>query len=110
MKHGCHAIWFERHPNPSPVFPDCALAVVGQIDKSEFISNLPAAIAKARWRSKPFESFEHFRSRITRDLESEGTHGVLVSVYEHGSHFVRNSAGSAATYSQKVNYDATTTA
>lgn len=96
MKHGAHAIWFERHPNPSPIFPDIAIALVGQIDKSEFISNLPAAVAKARWRSKPFESFQHFRERITRDLESEGTHGVLVSVYEHGSHFVRNAAGTAA--------------
>lgn len=96
MKHGAHAIWFERHLNPVPIFPDIAVATVGQIDKSNFITNLPAAIAKCRWRSKPFESFAHFRERITRDLEAEGAHGVLVSVYEHGSHFTRNTAGTAA--------------
>ncbi len=92
MKHANHAIWFERHINPAPIFPDVAIATLNPIPKVRFSLNLPGALAAARWRSRPGESFQHFRERITRELEAEGTHGVLVSVYERGAHFERNAA------------------
>ncbi len=92
MKHGANAIWFERHINPAPIFPDVAIATLNPIPKRDFVYNLPAVIASARWRSEPGENVLNFQDRIRRDLATEGTHGVLVSIYERGAHFERNAA------------------
>ncbi len=92
MKHANHAIWFERHINPAPIFPDVAIATLTPIPKVRFALNLPGALAAARWRSQPGENFDAFRERIRRDLAAEGVHGVLVSIYERGAHFERNAA------------------
>ena len=92
MKHGVHAVHFERHINPAPIFPDVAIATLNPIPKVRFALNLPGALARARWRSRPGENFDAFRDRIRRDLATEGTHGVLVSIYERGAHFERNAA------------------
>ena len=92
MKHGAHAVHFERHINPAPIFPDVAIATLNPIPKVRFALNLPGALAAARWRSRPGENFNHFCDRIRAELKAEGTHGVLVSIYERGAHFERNAA------------------
>ena len=50
MKHGVHAVHFERHINPAPIFPDVAIATLNPIPKVRFALNLPGALARARWR------------------------------------------------------------
>ncbi|UNC15601.1 hypothetical protein FE249_15930 [Acidiphilium multivorum] len=97
LQHGAHAVWFERHYNPAPLFPDVAIATTQPVPAHLFTTNLPAALAAARWQSRPGEHFVNFRDRINNELRAAGIFGVCISIYERGGHFERNATGATLT-------------
>ena len=102
LQHGATAIWFERHYNPAPLFPDVAIATTQPVPPHLFTTNLPAALAAARWQSRPGEHFVNFRDRINNELKAAGIYGVCISIYERGGHFERNATGATLTEKEIV--------
>ena len=93
MKHGAHAIWFEIVTNPTPAWPDAAIASLHPFPANAFAHDAARLIESARWRSRSGEDREAFRRRIRRDLAEAGVTGELVTIYERGGHFERNRIG-----------------